>query len=137
MGSPCSETPVQRQRTEIAKKIVSKSADYVLALKGNQGNLHKDVTDYFKDEDFLLQIEKAGRYSKTVENARSQIEMREYYQTDDIAWLDGRSNWKGLKTIGMTKTTIKKGENITAETRYYISSLSPNISLFEKSVHQH
>jgi len=109
----------------------------VLALKGNQGNLHKDVTDFFKDEYFLLQIEKSGRYSKTVEKARSQIEMREYYQTDDIAWLDGRSNWKGLKTIGMTKTTIKKGENITAETRYYISSLSPNISLFEKSVHQH
>ena len=34
---------------EIAKKIVSKKADYVLALKGNQGNLHADVKTFFAD----------------------------------------------------------------------------------------
>ena len=34
---------------EIAKKIVSKKEDYVLALKGNQGNLHADVKSFFYD----------------------------------------------------------------------------------------
>ena len=31
----------------IAKKIVDKKADYILALKGNQGNLHKEVSKFF------------------------------------------------------------------------------------------
>jgi predicted transposase YbfD/YdcC len=37
---------------EIADKIVKKKADYVFSLKGNQGNLHEDVVEYFSDVDF-------------------------------------------------------------------------------------
>ena len=33
---------------EIAQKIISKHADYILALKGNQGNLHDEIIDMFK-----------------------------------------------------------------------------------------
>lgn len=31
----------------IAKTIIEQGADYVLALKGNQGNLHDDVSQLF------------------------------------------------------------------------------------------
>jgi predicted transposase YbfD/YdcC len=34
-------------QTEIAELIIKKEADYVLALKGNQGTLHRDVQDLF------------------------------------------------------------------------------------------
>ncbi|MER9952114.1 ISAs1 family transposase, partial [Mesorhizobium sp. M0047] len=34
---------------QIAAKIVSKKADYVLALKGNQGTLEEDVALFFND----------------------------------------------------------------------------------------
>ena len=34
-------------RTEIAKVIIEQGADYVLALKGNQGDLHTDVVQLF------------------------------------------------------------------------------------------
>ncbi len=33
-------------QTKIAEKIRSKRADYVLALKGNQGTLHEEVISY-------------------------------------------------------------------------------------------
>ena len=33
---------------EIAAKIIGKKADYVLALKGNQGKLHEQVEQWFK-----------------------------------------------------------------------------------------
>ena len=33
----------------IAGKIADKGADYVLGLKGNQGNLHADVKLFFQD----------------------------------------------------------------------------------------
>ncbi|BCA96270.1 hypothetical protein TUM19329_26310 [Legionella antarctica] len=31
---------------EIAEKIVKQKGDYLLALKGNQGNLHEEVTSF-------------------------------------------------------------------------------------------
>ena len=34
---------------EIAKLIINKKADYILALKGNQGKLHKQVKDWFEN----------------------------------------------------------------------------------------
>ena len=33
---------------EIVEQIRSKNADYVISLKGNQGNLHKSVKDAFE-----------------------------------------------------------------------------------------
>jgi predicted transposase YbfD/YdcC len=35
---------------EIAKKILDKKADYVLALKGNQGTLHEDVEVFVAEQ---------------------------------------------------------------------------------------
>ncbi|NRZ80901.1 hypothetical protein DFR96_002175 [Clostridium beijerinckii] len=50
---------------------------------------------------------------KTIEKSHSQIEIREYYQTDDIKWLTNRSRWKGLKSIGVIEKTIKKNDKET------------------------
>ena len=125
-------------QTEIASKIRSKRADYVLALKGNQSSLHEDVEEYFGDSEFCEQIKKDGNYKRTVEKAHGQIEAREYYQTEDIKWLNQRKNWRGLQSIGMERTTItrKNGEK-TVETRFFISSLMPDIDLFSKAVRRH
>ena len=125
-------------QTAIAEKIRSRRADYVLALKGNQANLHDDVKTYFEDDEFVKKIEESGCYKKTREKAHGQIETREYYQTDDIRWLTQYKNWKGLKSIGMERKTIarKNGEK-SVEYRYYISSLKPDMELFSKAVRKH
>ena len=44
-------TDAMGTQTEIAKKIRQKRADYVLALKGNQGSLYEDVRLYFSDSE--------------------------------------------------------------------------------------
>lgn len=76
-------------QTEIVKKIRRKRADYVLALKKNQGTLCEDVKLYFEDPDHL-----AGcAYVQTMEKARGGIEKREYWQTDDVGWLPQRKDW--------------------------------------------
>ena len=36
-------------QTEIAEQIREQEADYVLALKGNQGTLHHEVHTYFEE----------------------------------------------------------------------------------------
>lgn len=124
-------------QTEIAKKIRKKRGDYVLALKGNQKNLFEDVKDYFTDPEFRKKIQNGENYRKTVEKARGQIETREYYQTDDIKWLAQKKDWYGLKSIGMERKTIQKGNKIQEDYRYYISSLKPDIELFSRAVRGH
>ena len=104
---------------EIASLITKKKADYVLALKGNRGNLYDDVKLYFEDAELL----KTCAYTRTAEKARSAIEIREYWQTEDISWLNGKKDWSKLKSIAVTRNTIKKGDKTTVETRYFISSL--------------
>ena len=118
---------------DIAETIVKKRADYVLALKGNQQNLHEDVKLYFEDSELL----KECAYHKTVEKARSAIEIREYWQTDDISWLAQRKEWARLKTVAMTRNTITKGDKTTIETRYFISSLAVDVKTVAKAIRKH
>lgn len=122
---------------KIAEKIVGKAADYVLALKGNQGNLHADVADYFADESLLAAVMASGGYARTAEKARGQIEVREYFQTGDVGWLADKAKWKGLESIGMVRKTIEKNGKIRVEQRYYISSLAQDIEPFSKAVRGH
>ena len=125
-------------QTAIAEKIKAKGGDYTLALKGNQSSLHDDVRDYFADDELCDKIKKNGAYKLTREKAHSQVEVREYYQTEDINWLSQRKNWKGLKSIGMERKTIEHRDGtITVDYRYFISSIKEDIELFGRSVRQH
>lgn len=121
-------------QTEIAKKIRQKRADYVLALKGNQGSLYEDVRLYFSDP----KLREGSAYRKTVEKARGKIEKREYWQTEDIGWLSQKKVWPGLKSIVMTRNTIKgaDGKEETEE-RYFISSLPLGIEEASWAVRRH
>ena len=125
-------------QTAIAEKIRAKRADYVLALKGNQSSLMEDARTYFADETLCQQIKEAGGYIQTVEKAHGQTEKREYYQTDEIKWLEKRKNWKGLKSIGMERKTITRRDGTqSVEHRYFISSLQKDIALFSIAVRKH
>ena len=49
---------------EIAAKIIEKEADYVLALKGNQGTLRDDVEFFFTEQ-------KARKYKDNIPDRRA------------------------------------------------------------------
>ena len=118
---------------DIAKKIRQKKADYVLALKGNQGALHEDVKLYFDDKEFLDLCD----YYKTIEKARGGIEKREYWQTNNISWLVQRKDWAGLKSITMTRNTITKNGNTTTQNRFFISSLDVDAKEIARAIRSH
>ncbi len=126
-------TDAMGTQTEIVKKIRKKRADYVLALKGNQGNLHNDVKLYFEDAKLLS----CCAYTKSVEKAHGCIEKREYWQTEDISWLEQKKDWSGLKSIAMTKNTITKNSEIKTEVRYFISSLSLDVKEMARAIRGH
>jgi len=120
-------------QTQIVKKIRKKRADYVLALKGNQGSLHQDVKLYFADSQALSNC----AYTKTVEKARGGVERREYWQSQDIAWLSQRKDWAGLTSIAMTRNTIIYDGKETSQTRYFISSLPLDVSQVARAIRGH
>jgi predicted transposase YbfD/YdcC len=118
---------------EIAANIRKKRADYVLTLKKNHATLYEDVQQYFSDPHLLSKCV----YTKTVEKARSGIETREYWQTDDISWLYGKKEWAGLATIAMTRNTTVRDGNETTETRYFISSLPLDVVEVARAIRGH
>ena len=126
-------TDAMGTQRDIVKKIRQKKADYVLALKGNQGSLHEDVKLYFEDPELLSKC----AYTKTAEKARSGIEKREYWQTDDINWLSQKKDWAGLKSIAVTRNTIIKDGKETTETRYFISSLPLDVNEIARAIRSH
>jgi predicted transposase YbfD/YdcC len=126
-------TDAMGTQTEIVKEIRRRGADYVLALKGNQASLHDDVQLYFNTPALLS----GCASTKTVEKARGGIETREYWQTEDIGWLSRKKDWAGLKSVAMTRNTIEKEGQKTAETRYFISSLPLDVKEIARAIRKH
>ena len=63
---------MMRTQTAIAEKIKEIRADYVLTLKGNQGNLYEDVKLFLMDEEEKEKIRKKGNYYKSVKKAHGR-----------------------------------------------------------------
>ena len=85
----------------------------------------------------MKEIQEKGCYKKIQEKAHSQIETREYYQTEDIGWLGQKKEWNGLKSIVMEKKTLEKDGIQKEEYRYFISSLKEDIELINRAVRGH
>ena len=124
------------QRT-IAAKIIDRGGDYILALKGNQGNLHKSVEDWILEQmenDFANVT--VRKYEQTV-RGHGRIDTLTYYQFNVPQTLPGRSNWKHLRTIGVAIRVSKQKDKVTREVRYFISSLRLSVKRFARGVRGH
>lgn len=120
---------------DIAAKIVAKQADYVLALKGNQGALHEDAALFFADP----VLAKDCPHHQETSGGHGRIEERSC-RAADAAWLAERHpEWKGLASIlsiSVRRTVLTTGATST-ETRLYISSLPPDPVRLAAAVRAH
>jgi predicted transposase YbfD/YdcC len=125
---------------KIAAKIVKKDADYVLAVKQNQGQLFEDVKDLFAgcQEENFLQV--PHDYTKTIEKGHGRIEIRECWTLADPEFLDylrHRDAWPKLRALAMVSAERRIGTNRSRETRYYITSVENNATLILESIRAH
>jgi predicted transposase YbfD/YdcC len=107
----------------IAQKIIDKKADYVLALKGNQGTLRKDVEVFAAEQKANGFRDTTISRDQTVDGDHGRIETRTTTVIHDLAWLQERHDWPSLKAIVMVESTRESGEKTEFETRFYITSL--------------
>ena len=120
---------------QIARKIISKEADYVLAVKGNQGRLEEEIALFFDDP---IASAQCACHEETT-GGHGRIEQRTI-RAADAAWLAERHpQWVGLKSIlsVTTRRTIKKTGKTSTETRLYITSLPPDPVQLAKVVRAH
>jgi predicted transposase YbfD/YdcC len=107
----------------IAQKIVDKKADYILALKGNQGALRQDVELFAAEQKARDFKDTTVSRAETVDADHGRIETRAVTVIHDIEWLQEQHAWPGMKGVIMVESTREISGKTERETRFYITSL--------------
>lgn len=108
---------------DIAKTILDRRADYILALKGNQGTLKDDVKLFVDEQKAVDFRDTKVSFDKTVDGDHGRIETRETTVIHDVEWLQERHDWPGLKSVVVVESTREVDGKIDREMRLYITSL--------------
>jgi predicted transposase YbfD/YdcC len=116
----------------IAAKVVEKTGDYVLALKGNQGSLHDDVRCFLDDPARTAEIAHT-----MVDGGHGRIETRTSLVSTDIGWLQERHAWPGLAAIGRVVRTREVSTKSSTETAYYLLSTPLSAERFGEVTRAH
>ena len=125
-------------QVEIADKIVSHKADYLLALKGNQPTLEADVESYFDDAPASELVSKSS-----VEKGHGRIETRIYTASSAVDWIasdrnyPGAPRFAGVKTIVKVHARVEYADRCSFDTRYFISSAPRDIERLAAAARGH
>lgn len=107
---------------DIAEKIVSKNADYILSLKENQKTIYRDVKLYLddirKDKDVL----NSSNYHRTVEKGHGRTEKRICVISEEIGWLNNKEDWAGINGIGAIYCEVEENGQKSKQSHYFIYS---------------
>jgi predicted transposase YbfD/YdcC len=117
---------------EIAQQIIDQKADYVMALKGNQGTLHDDVRTFLDDPQSKLSIS-----ASTVDGDHGRIETRTAMLSSDISWLQEDHRWPGMAAVGKVIRVRETADATTTETAYYLLSTPMAPERFGEIVRAH
>lgn len=121
-------------QTEIAKKIIEKEADYILAVKENQKQLFEDIKDEFR-------FSKSTQTNQTVDLGHGRIETRVCTVLSDFQFIDKENNkWAELNQIIKieSKREYKNSNKVSEKaTRYYISSLNDTAENYQNYIRSH
>ena len=127
-------------QTAIAQLIVDQGADYLLALKANQGQLYDDVALLFADLAASQYQAYPYDYAKTWNKGHGRIELREAWTISApqvLAHLRHANQFARLTTVMMVRHERRCGAEISVETRYYISSTQTSAAHLLRSKRRH
>ncbi len=108
---------------DIAQKVIDKKADYILALKGNQGSLKEDVRTVRRraeSQRFCRHQDQPGYHRRWRSRPHRDPDHNRHPRRQ---WLQERHNWPGLKAVVIVESHREISGKIEQETRTYITSL--------------
>ena len=117
---------------EIAEKIISKEADYILAVKGNQGILEENIED-------TVRFAKVDSQWKEDDFGHGRIETRHCFLYRDLSFIENASRWKSLSGVVKIESTryIKSTGKEETQTRFYITSSDASAEIIGRAIRTH
>jgi predicted transposase YbfD/YdcC len=122
---------------EIARTIRGREADSILALKANHERLFEQVVAFWDRACARLMKGPDIGYDREWSEGHGRTEARRCWATSDLDWLEGREEWKDLKSVVFIESERFIGESLSVETRYYLSSLPNDARLLNQAVRSH
>jgi len=116
----------------IARQIIDKKADYVLAVKENQGLLAEQVKSSF----LLLD---SDAVAEEIDCGHGQVERRKCSVIADLGLIENASEWASLQALVRIESERyhKATGKIEREIRCYITSLNPDAARLNLVIRQH
>jgi predicted transposase YbfD/YdcC len=119
----------------IAKEIIEADADYVLALKGNPPAAYGEIKTFL--DDAVLRKDPGLAFVETTDKGHGRLEVRRYWQTEQIGWFADREKWEGLRSVALVESVREVKGQQSVERRYYLSSLAVDVAKVARAVRGH
>ena len=125
---------------DLAESIVEAGADYIFAIKGNQGTVYEDLQllfEGFEQDDYQgVVFETAKSHSQ----AHGREEFRHVFvvkESEYLNYLRRAEAWKHLKSLVKLLTVRTSSQKTEVSTRYFISSWEAGAEAFLRAIRDH
>lgn len=122
---------------KITEKIIDGGGDYTTAVKGNQPSLYQAVDDLFGGAGVEKPDSSEFDFYCSENTDHGRHETRRCLVTDNSERIPMRSEWKGLRTVGIVVSDVIENGKTTTACRYYISGLEKKAELLAEAVREH
>lgn len=106
---------------ESLRHVLNAEADFLVGIKGNQGNLEAEVHSFFTQAHAIHYQDKELQRCSTVEKGHGRIETRHICVVHGLDWLPQKEEW-GLQSLIEVRSQRVVGKKIENAVRYYGSS---------------
>ena len=121
----------------VAQIVLAQGADYVLALKGNRGAVHRQVQQFWSAaaaQDFAgLAVRRVRRRN----TSHGRTEERRSFAVAAAKLSPLVQCWPGVASVIMVERVRHTGERMQQECHYYLSSLPPKVQTLHYAIRQH
>lgn len=119
-------------QTSIVEQILKGDADYLIAVKGNQGQLEQDIGD-------TIRFCRPTSQDRDVDAGHGRVETRICSIYTDISHIQTPERWRNLAAIVCVQATryFKATGQEHTEKRYYITSSKESASYINRAVRDH
>lgn len=108
---------------KIAKKIADNDANYILAVKANQGNLHTKLINLYKRAKELNYADMVSQDIESINSDHGRLESRKYIFLPTMYAPEFKKQWQNIETFVKVESKREINGRIQVNSRYYITSL--------------
>ena len=102
-------------------EVLKRGADYIVGIKGNQGNLEAEVKNYFDQANAIQYGSEEFKCYTSLDKGHGRIETRHVCVSRDLEWLPQRDQWN-LKSLVEVRSERRTDTKIENGVLYYGSS---------------